>query len=648
MRLGRRPPSAKRVRLAQSSRCFSKAADEGDVVRPSAQASVPVSPPAVADQHAGNSNSSPASSQRSSSSSNSTSDGNNSSKGSSYSEFYKVVNSRQYGPTSAAGGHFALAGGTSLDTSSSSSDPSTHHHSQQEQSHQQPVADAQQAAAVRGDGHHVGSEAQLHLQQPAGSTDPAGVEDAIRKAQEALAAAETSLSSIHKLRSAQPPSKWSGLLQVLKSLATAAAAGALLVASHAFGLGWQWAGATIGALALAGMCWLEGVRVSPALPAAAWVCRPLSLQLKLPWPGHRHSTGLSAVNLTPPGCVCVCIDTLVAVQYHPASQGKSRKWCVLPRFLVLALQRQPSSSRTSQRQAQLRLPRHAWPPLDAACALGWCCWRSHIAAASCGSSRRRVRCRTSALSAPPWWCSSSSSSRGTGLRWVAGVVLGGEREWFWAHLQHRCTTWGLGFGRRQAAGGAGACLLRTPAAGQQLLVSALLFLCFRAGQGARGRSRASLTLSCAGLPSQVAGVAAIPTILAIAYGAMAGCLDLPLGSLPNVETWRADLLTLLQGAVLGWYACICGDAWSGELGELSGRVGAALGCRWGWQSVLEVCAGPQCCCAACIGGLQLHVKHWWSSPTQGRVFAVAASSSQCVSAHALSSVSTTSNAQTKR
>jgi hypothetical protein len=69
---------------------------------------------------------------------------------------------------------------------------------------------------------------------------------------------------------------------------------------------------------------------------------------------------------------------------------------------------------------------------------------------------------------------------------------------------------------------------------------------------------------------QVAGVAAIPTILAIAYGAMAGCLDLPLGTLPNVETWRADLLTLLQGAVLGWYACICGDAWSSELGELSG------------------------------------------------------------------------------
>jgi nitroreductase len=217
-----------------------------------------VSPPAVADQHAGaGANSNPASPKRSSNSSSSTSGGNNSSKGSSYSEFYKVVNSRQYGLSSAAGGHFASPGGPSLDTSSSSSsDPSTHQQPQQEQLHQQPGAEVSQAAAaVSGDGHSVGSEAQLqgHLQQqPAGSPDPAGVEDAIRKAQEALAAAETSLSSIHKLRSAQPPSKWSGLLQVLKSLATAAAAGALLVASHAFGLGWQWAGATIGALALAG------------------------------------------------------------------------------------------------------------------------------------------------------------------------------------------------------------------------------------------------------------------------------------------------------------------------------------------------------------------------------------------------------------
>jgi hypothetical protein len=80
----------------------------------------------------------------------------------------------------------------------------------------------------------------------------AGVEDALKKAQQALAAAESSLDSIHKLRSAQPPNKWTELLQVLRSVAVVAAAGAALVASHAFGLGWQWAGATLGALGLAG------------------------------------------------------------------------------------------------------------------------------------------------------------------------------------------------------------------------------------------------------------------------------------------------------------------------------------------------------------------------------------------------------------
>jgi hypothetical protein len=80
----------------------------------------------------------------------------------------------------------------------------------------------------------------------------AGVEDALKKAQQALAAAESSLDSIHKLRSAQPPNQWAGLLQVVRSVAVVAAAGSALVASHAFGLGWQWAGATLGALGLAG------------------------------------------------------------------------------------------------------------------------------------------------------------------------------------------------------------------------------------------------------------------------------------------------------------------------------------------------------------------------------------------------------------
>lgn len=63
--------------------------------------------------------------------------------------------------------------------------------------------------------------------------------------------------------------------------------------------------------------------------------------------------------------------------------------------------------------------------------------------------------------------------------------------------------------------------------------------------------------------------AGVPTLLAIGYGALAGCLDLPLGALPGVEPWRADLLTLLMGGFLGYYACCCGDTWASELGVLS-------------------------------------------------------------------------------
>ncbi|KAL6755659.1 integral membrane protein DUF92-domain-containing protein [Haematococcus lacustris] len=61
----------------------------------------------------------------------------------------------------------------------------------------------------------------------------------------------------------------------------------------------------------------------------------------------------------------------------------------------------------------------------------------------------------------------------------------------------------------------------------------------------------------------------VPTCLAVAYGVLAGCVDVPLGGLAHLEPWRCQLATLLGGAFLGYYACCCGDTWASELGPLS-------------------------------------------------------------------------------
>ena len=69
--------------------------------------------------------------------------------------------------------------------------------------------------------------------------------------------------------------------------------------------------------------------------------------------------------------------------------------------------------------------------------------------------------------------------------------------------------------------------------------------------------------------SQVACNGLVPTGLAIAYGVLAGCVDMPLGPSPAVELWRSKLTTALMGGFLGYYACCGGDTWASELGPLS-------------------------------------------------------------------------------
>lgn len=356
--------SCLRSRMCSSSVCCSAAADAGagDAVRPSAQAATPAAAAVDMTGAAGAASSSSTAGPGSSSDTGVSSTGSSNSSSSStrggyssYSDMYKSLHNT-FGTTLAA------AEGASLNSSRSS---------QLQELQQHTAAAAAPSAAAA-----------------------AGVEDALKKAQRALAAAESSLDSIHKLRSAQPPNKWTELLQVLRSAAVVAAAGSALVASHAFGLGWQWAGATLGALGLAARAYQRNA----VTPAGAFA--------------------VAAACLATLGCSLRFGVVMLAYAYtsHKLRQYKEARQAVDFEFVV---------------KPQQLLPRD-WP--------------------------------------------------------------------------------------------------------------------------------------------EVLSIAAVPTVLAVAYGAMAGCLDLPLGTLPAVETWRADLLTLFQGAVLGWYACCCGDAWSRELGELSGDM----------------------------------------------------------------------------
>jgi hypothetical protein len=253
-----------RIKLRSSSVCSSTAGDTGgDAVRPSAQAATPAASVdvtgAVGAASSGSSNAAakPGSSSDGGSSSSSSASGTSSGSGySSYSDMYKSLHNTFNSQPGAL--QSSLSSQKQEHQQRSGVDGSSGSDSSHGNGHQ-----ANSSSSSDGSSAHAAAEALLTaagLAEPAAAASAAapspaaaaGVEDALKKAQRALAAAESSLGSIHKLRSAQPPNKWTGLLQILRSVAVVAAAASALVASHAFGLGWQWAGATLGALGLAG------------------------------------------------------------------------------------------------------------------------------------------------------------------------------------------------------------------------------------------------------------------------------------------------------------------------------------------------------------------------------------------------------------
>ena len=87
--------------------------------------------------------------------------------------------------------------------------------------------------------------------QSGGQGGETSVAQALERAQEALQKVEDSLDTIDTLPSAQPPSKMEKALKIVKTVVILGGLSVAMVASHAFGLIVQWAGASAGALAIA-------------------------------------------------------------------------------------------------------------------------------------------------------------------------------------------------------------------------------------------------------------------------------------------------------------------------------------------------------------------------------------------------------------